>query len=197
MSLPTKLRVVGLAVTFGLLAGLPFMVDSFLVNLATQALYLGLFALSINLIAGYAGMVTLGQAGVSGIAGYGLGILLTRTTMPLLPALVLALCGCVVVAIVFGLIAVRASGVFFLMITLAEGMIVWGIAQRWTTVTGGDNGLTGIERFVLGSTSEKIVREAHCTVEVARPTTYPEVDLLNVESRYDEMRSYGGFRSFW
>ena len=146
MSLPTKLRVVGLAVTFGLLAGLPFMVDSFLVNLATQALYLGLFALSINLIAGYAGMVTLGQAGVSGIAGYGLGILLTRTTMPLLPALVLALCGCVVVAIVFGLIAVRASGVFFLMITLAEGMIVWGIAQRWTTVTGGDNGLTGIER---------------------------------------------------
>jgi branched-chain amino acid transport system permease protein len=50
------------------------------------------------------------------------------------------------VALLFGLIAVRASGVFFLMITLAEGMIVWGIAQRWTTVTGGDNGLTGIDR---------------------------------------------------
>jgi branched-chain amino acid transport system permease protein len=146
MSVSTKLRVVAIAVTLALLAGLPFMVDSFLVNLTTQALYLGLFALSINLIAGYAGMVTLGQAGVSGIAGYGLGILLTNTTMPLLPALVLALCACVVVAVVFGLIAVRASGVFFLMITLAQGMIVWGIVQRWTTVTGGDNGLTGIER---------------------------------------------------
>jgi branched-chain amino acid transport system permease protein len=146
MTVGTKLRVIGIAVTLGLLVGLPFMVDSFLVNLATQALYLGLFALSINLIAGYAGMVTLGQAGVSGIAGYGLGIILTKTTMPLLPALVLALLACVVVAIVFGLIAVRASGVFFLMITLAEGMIVWGIAQRWTTVTGGDNGLTGITR---------------------------------------------------
>ncbi|HZA19588.1 MAG TPA: branched-chain amino acid ABC transporter permease [Actinomycetota bacterium] len=146
MTIATKLRAIGIAVTVGLLAALPFMVDSFLVNLATQALYLGLFALSINLIAGYAGMVTLGQAGVSGIAGYGLGILLSKTTMPLLPALVIALGCCVVVAIVFGLIAVRASGVFFLMITLAEGMIVWGIAQRWTTVTGGDNGLTGITR---------------------------------------------------
>ncbi|MGH2702992.1 MAG: branched-chain amino acid ABC transporter permease, partial [Actinomycetota bacterium] len=52
----------------------------------------------------------------------------------------------IAVSVVFGLIAVRASGVFFLMITLAEGMIVWGIAQRWTTVTGGDNGLTGITR---------------------------------------------------
>ncbi|MGE0400410.1 MAG: universal stress protein [Kofleriaceae bacterium] len=44
----------------------------------------------------------------------------------------------------------------------------------------GSHGLTGIERLVLGSTSEKIVREAHCTVEVARPSTYPEVDLMNV-----------------
>jgi nucleotide-binding universal stress UspA family protein len=44
----------------------------------------------------------------------------------------------------------------------------------------GSHGLTGIERLVLGSTSEKIVREAHCTVEVARPTTYPEVDLMTV-----------------
>ncbi|MGH2735530.1 MAG: branched-chain amino acid ABC transporter permease, partial [Actinomycetota bacterium] len=74
MADPRTLRWLALAILVGLLAGLPFLVDSFYVNLATQALYLGLFALSINLIAGYAGMVTLGQAGVSGIAGYGLGI---------------------------------------------------------------------------------------------------------------------------
>jgi branched-chain amino acid transport system permease protein len=143
---PSRLRWIALALLGALLAGLPFLLDSFYVSLATQALYLGLFALSINLIAGYAGMVTLGQAGVSGIAGYGLGIALTQTEMSLLPALILSLAGGVLVALLFGLIAVRASGVFFLMITLAQGMIVWGIAQRWTTVTGGDNGLTGITR---------------------------------------------------
>jgi branched-chain amino acid transport system permease protein len=146
MLTPMRLRWLALVPLAAVLAGLPFMLDSFYVNLATQALYLGLFALSINLIAGYAGMVTLGQAGVSGIAGYGLGIMLTQSEMPLLPAIILSLVGCVAVATVFGLVAVRASGVFFLMITLAEGMIVWGIVQRWTTVTGGDNGLRGIDR---------------------------------------------------
>lgn len=44
----------------------------------------------------------------------------------------------------------------------------------------GSHGLTGLERLVVGSTSEKIVREAHCSVEVARPTAYPEVDLMSV-----------------
>jgi branched-chain amino acid transport system permease protein len=146
MALLSGVRWLALLSLAGVLAGLPFMLDSFYVELATQALYLGLFALSINLIAGYAGLVTLGQAGVSGIAGYGLGILLTQTELPLLPAIVLSLFACTAVATAFGLIAVRASGVFFLMITLAEGMIVWGIAQRWTTVTGGDNGLRGIDR---------------------------------------------------
>lgn len=47
-------------------------------------------------------------------------------------------------------------------------------------VVVGSHGLTGLERLVVGSVSEKIVREAHCTVEVARPTTYPEVDMLSV-----------------
>ncbi len=47
-------------------------------------------------------------------------------------------------------------------------------------VVVGSHGLTGLERLVLGSVSEKIVREAHCSVEVARPTTYPEVDLMTV-----------------
>jgi branched-chain amino acid transport system permease protein len=135
-----------LAVLVGVLLGLPFMLDSFFVDLATQALYLGLFALSINLMAGYAGMVSLGQAGIAGVAAYTLGILITKSDVPLFLALLLSIVVCIAVTAVFGLIAVRASGVFFLMITLAEGMIVWGIAQRWTTVTGGDNGLTGITR---------------------------------------------------
>lgn len=141
-----RLKWLVLVVVAGLLLALPYVTDSFYVNMATQALYLGLFALSINLLAGYGGMVTLGQAGISGIAGYGLGIALTDYDVSLTVALILALVVTLVCAAFFGLLAVRTSGVYFLMITLAEGMIVWGVAQRWTTVTGGDNGLTGIER---------------------------------------------------
>jgi branched-chain amino acid transport system permease protein len=135
-----------LAALVGLLVALPYLVNSFWISMATQALYLGLFALSINLLAGFGGMVTLGQAGVAGIAGYSFGIALTVFNLSLPASLGLALGACVIGAFFFGFLAVRTSGVYFLMITLAEGMVVWGIAQRWTTVTGGDNGLTGIER---------------------------------------------------
>ncbi|MQA99140.1 MAG: branched-chain amino acid ABC transporter permease [Actinobacteria bacterium] len=139
-------RWLALAVVGAGAVALPYMVDSFYVNMATQALYLGLFALSINLIAGYGGMVTLGQAGISGIAGYTLGIAATQFGMSLGPALVVGFLATIVVAVVFGALAVRTGDVYFLMITLAQGMIIWGIAQRWTTVTGGDNGLRGIDR---------------------------------------------------
>jgi branched-chain amino acid transport system permease protein len=140
------LRPIALVAMLAALVGLPYLVGSFFVNLATQALYLGLFALSINLIAGYGGMVTLGQAGISGIAGYSLGIALLRFELPLVGALLAAWVVTVVAAAFLGLLAVRTSGVYFLMITLAEGMIVWGVAQRWTTLTGGDNGMRGIHR---------------------------------------------------
>jgi branched-chain amino acid transport system permease protein len=139
-----------LAALVGLLIALPYVVNSFWISMATQALYLGLFALSINLLAGFGGMVTLGQAGVAGIAGYTFGIALTVLNLSLPASLGLAMVTCVLGAAFFGLLAVRTSGVYFLMITLAEGMVVWGIAQRWTTVTGGDNGLTGIERPTFG-----------------------------------------------
>ena len=141
-----RIRLLALAVVMAFAIALPYIVDSFYVNMATQALYLALFALSINLIAGYGGMVTLGQAGIAGIAGYGLGIAATQFDMPLGTAIVVSFVLTVVVAAAFGALAVRTSDIYFLMITLAEGMIVWGIAQRWTVVTGGDNGLRGIER---------------------------------------------------
>ena len=145
----TKLQIIkwlSLAAGAGIAVALPYIAPSFYVNMATQMLFFGLFALSINLIAGYGGMVTLGQAGVLGIAGYGLGILYGRFEFSLGIAALLALLSTVGVAALFGLLLVRASGVYFLMITLAQGMVVWGVAQRFTTLTGGDNGLRGIAR---------------------------------------------------
>ncbi len=122
----------------------PYAVSSFYVNMATQALFFGLFALSINLIAGYGGMITLGHAGLLGVAGYSLGILTTQSGMPLALALVASLGIAVFASAFFGILVVRSRGTYFVMITLAEGMMIWGVAERWQGLTGGDNGITGI-----------------------------------------------------
>ena len=134
----------GLALLLAVL--LPYATSSFYLNLATQALFFGLFALSINVISGYGGMITLGHAGLLGVAGYALGILTVDSGWSLAPAVVAALAATVVVSLFFGLIAVRTRGTYFVMITLAEGMVIWGIAQRWQELTGGDNGIPGIPK---------------------------------------------------
>jgi len=115
-------------------------------NLASQALIAALFALSLNLLVGYAGLTSLGHAGYLGLAAYGSGWLITHLGWGHLAAAVVALLGTTVMAGIFGLIALRASGISFLMITLALGQILWGLAYRWTSVTGGDNGISGLTR---------------------------------------------------
>ena len=142
----SRLRWGSLAAAIALAIWLPFVASSFWVNLATQALIFGLFALSINLISGYGGMVTLGHAGLLGVAAYGLGILTVNSGWALGPALLAALAAATVAAAIFGVLAVRTRGTYFVMITLAEGMIVWGIAARWQELTGGENGITGIPK---------------------------------------------------
>ena len=141
-----RARWVALGAVVVVLAALPYLVTSFTVNLATQALIFGLFALSINVLAGYGGMITLGQAGLLGVAGYALAILTTQHGWPLAAAAVGALGLCLLTAAFFGLLLVRARGTYFVMITLAEGMVVWGIAQRWQELTGGENGITGVPK---------------------------------------------------
>jgi branched-chain amino acid transport system permease protein len=115
-------------------------------NLASQALIAALFALSLNLLVGYAGLTSLGHAGYLGMAAYTCGWLITHLGWGHLGAAVGALLATTVMAGVFGLIALRASGISFLMITLALGQILWGLAYRWTSVTGGDNGISGLTR---------------------------------------------------
>jgi len=141
-----RLKWIFLGVALLLALLLPFATSSFYVNLTTQALFFGLFALSINVISGYGGMITLGHAGLLGVAGYALGILTVDSGWSLGPAVVAALAATVVASAFFGLLAVRTRGTYFVMITLAEGMVVWGIAQRWQELTGGENGIPGIPK---------------------------------------------------
>ena len=118
----------------------------YFINVASQVLIAALFALSLNLLVGYAGLTSLGHAGYLGLAGYLSGWLALNMQWGHVGSGIAALAITTVIAALFGLVALRATGLSFLMITLAFGQILWGIAYRWASVTGGDNGLSGLTR---------------------------------------------------
>nr|WP_314627000.1 branched-chain amino acid ABC transporter permease [uncultured Noviherbaspirillum sp.] len=136
-----------LVALLAVLAALPaFAGGDYYINLASQILIAALFAQSLNLLVGYAGLTSLGHAGYLGLAGYVSGWLFLNLQWSHFGAAAAALGVSTVMAALFGLIALRATGLSFLMITLAFGQILWGIAYRWAGVTGGDNGLSGLTR---------------------------------------------------
>jgi branched-chain amino acid transport system permease protein len=116
------------------------------VNLASQVMIAAVFALGLNLLVGYAGLTSLGHAGYLGLSAYVSGWLMLNLGWGHAAAAATALAATTAMAAVFGLVALRATGISFLMITLALGQILWGVAYRWAAVTGGDNGLSGLTR---------------------------------------------------
>ena len=137
----------GLIALLVVLACVPALgMGDYYINLASQILIAALFALSLNLLVGYAGLTSLGHAGYLGLAGYVSGWLFLNLQWGHLGSAAAALGIATIMAALFGLVALRATGLSFLMITLAFGQILWGIAYRWASVTGGDNGLSGLTR---------------------------------------------------
>jgi branched-chain amino acid transport system permease protein len=128
--------------------------NSFIILLATRALAFSILVMSLDILLGYTGLASLGQAAYLGIGAYTTAILATKYHFGLgwdfwLVMLLGMLFGAGLAAI-FGLFAIRASGVYFLMITLALGQCVWGLAYRWNSLTGGDNGINVRERPKFG-----------------------------------------------
>ena len=142
-------RVVVAIIFFLLLISPPFL-SSFLLTLLTQALIYAILAMSLDIILGYTGLASLGHAAYFGLGAYSVGILATRHGAGFWITLPGGVLVAVAVAAIFGLVALRATGVYFLMITLALGMVVWGLAHRWVTMTQGDNGISAIPRPDLG-----------------------------------------------
>jgi branched-chain amino acid transport system permease protein len=137
----TRAAALALALCALLLLILPWIIgNEFYVNMATQVLIYALFALSINMMLGYGGMVSLGHAGYLGIAGYAC-ILATLAGYNQLAAAIFAIAVSTAAAAFFGILSLRAPGLGFIMITLALGQIVWGVAYRANDLTGGDNGI--------------------------------------------------------
>ncbi len=119
--------------------------NPFVILLATRALAFSILVMSLDILLGFTGLASLGQAAYLGVGAYLTAILAARYQIGLgydfwLVA-ALGMLGAAVLAALFGLLAIRASGVYFLMITLALGQCVWGLAYRWNSLTGGDNGI--------------------------------------------------------
>ncbi|HEY2027615.1 MAG TPA: branched-chain amino acid ABC transporter permease [Myxococcales bacterium] len=139
-------RAALLALALAVLVAPAILPWDFYVNIATQVLIAAIFALSLNLLVGYGGLISLGHGAFLGASAYAVIFLTTRAGMAQLPAAACAVVFATFLAALFGPIALRASGLGFLMITLALGQIMWGVAYRWVEVTGGDNGLSGFTR---------------------------------------------------
>ena len=126
----------------------------FIILLLAHILVLGIVAMSVDLLLGYTGLPSLGQAAYLGVGAYVTAILATKYGFGLgwdfWIVVALGMAAGAATAAFFGLFAVRASGVYFLMITLALGMCVWGLAYRWNSLTGGDNGINMPGRPVFG-----------------------------------------------
>jgi branched-chain amino acid transport system permease protein len=118
---------------------------SFVVLLATRAMAFAILAMSVDLLLGYTGLSSMGQAAYFGVGAYLTAVLATKFHFGLgwdfWIVVILGILIGAALAAVFGLFAIRAGGVYFLMITLALGQCVWGLAYRWNSLTGGDNGI--------------------------------------------------------
>ena len=125
-----------------LMATLPMWIgNSYYVNIATQMLIYAVLALALNVLVGYAGLVTLGHAALFGIAAYA-GAVLINDGYGHITVAFGALLVTVAVTAIFAILALRGTGLGFVMITVALGQIVWGIAYRWISLTNGDNGIS-------------------------------------------------------
>ncbi len=141
-----KTRVASGAAALAVLIALPAVLSSYQLSLVTKMLIFGIFAMSLDLLLGYAGLPSLGHAAYFGVAAYTVGLLALRVANNFwldFPAGLLMAAG---VSALFGLFALRTRGSYFLMITLALGQVLWGIAFGWRSLTGGDDGLPSVPR---------------------------------------------------
>ena len=137
----TRGSIIAVAIAVAVFMSVPWVIHGdFYINMASQVLIYALFALSINLMLGYGGMVSLGHAAYLGVAGYTCILLVTAGYGQLTSAVVAVLFSTAFAGL-FGVLSLRAPGLGFIMITLAIGQIVWGIAYRANALTGGDNGM--------------------------------------------------------
>jgi branched-chain amino acid transport system permease protein len=144
----------------------PLFLSSYWVGLLTEIAILASLAMSLDVLLGYTGLPSLGHAAFFGVAAYAVALLSTRYGMGFWPSVLGGLMVGTLLSAAVGLIVSHVRDVYFLMITLAIGMVLWGLSYRWIPVTGGDNGISGIPRL-----------EMHAGLPFEGPTVFYYVTL--------------------
>ena len=119
------------------------------VSLATEIVIFSLLAIAYNLLMGYTGLVSFGHSAFFGIGGYAAGLAQLHLAKGMVVPFVAGVAGAALAGAVIGFLLMRKRGVYFSLLTLAFTQMFFYIVYGATTVTGGENGLGGIERFPL------------------------------------------------
>lgn len=138
--LPRSSLISGL-ILFAVLFVAPFFLSIYWVMILTEILITGLFAMSFNLLFGYTGLLSFGQAGFFGAGAYCAVLTLVHGPESLWAALAAGLIGPAILALVIGWFCVRRDEIYFAILTLGFGMMLFTLAHNWRSVTGGSDGL--------------------------------------------------------
>jgi len=150
-----------------LLIIVPPFLTSYWVGLLTQMIIFAVLAMSLDILLGYTGLPSFGHAGLFGVAAYTVAVLSTAHRAGFWACVLGGIAVGTLLSAALGLLVAHVRNVYFLMITLALGMVLWGLSYRWIPVTGGDNGISGIPRL-----------EAHAGLPVTGPIPFYYVTLL-------------------
>lgn len=124
------------------LVAVPYIVPSYQEVLLTYGLIMGIAALGFNLLLGYTGLLSFGHAAFFGAAAYVAGFLVKYLHLATMEGFLVAGVGaCVVLALLFGVVCVRYTRIFFAILTLALSQVLWGLALKYFWITGGTDGL--------------------------------------------------------
>ena len=151
-------RTVAVAALAVFLLVAPALLPTYPLSVLTEILIFTLFAMSLNLLLGYAGLPSLGHSAFFGTGGYAVGLLAKYYGVPMAAALLIAIIAGIIVALVTGPFVLRTHGAYFLILTLSLTQVLFGVVWLWRDVTGGDDGLPGIPTpkipFLVGRISD-------------------------------------------
>jgi branched-chain amino acid transport system permease protein len=140
----TPAERIAAAVVLALAAALPLIGGNYALTVASEIAIFVIFAVSLHFLMSVGGLASFGHAAYFGLGAYGVAFLAKLAGLPMIVCLLVGPLLGLLGAAVFGFFAVRLSGVYFAMLTLAFAQIVWSIAFQWVALTGGDNGILGV-----------------------------------------------------
>ena len=122
----------------------PFIITEFYLVILGEALIMSLLALSFNLLFGYMGQLSFGQAAFYGLGGYTVAMLLTKVHFNFWLSLIAGVLVASIIGLIVGFFCVRLRGIYFAILTLAFGQLLFVIIYKWHNFTGGDDGIQGV-----------------------------------------------------